>query len=275
MRDNDRINENNSNNIIFPKANYSLKERRIPANNNNIIVYSLSSKVKPELKGYKVNDLQSSNKLKQEPTQVEEDIDYLKLFSQKNKNTCNNPNNRIRKSKFYYSNRINTNKNPNQSNNQIQKHIQRAVSSNFNQIPLKNEVGYSKNGNIYLNRKSSGKEEHRHVKQNRYNSATERIGYSRKFTDTNSKGIIENKQQINTANINSNMNMNLNIKKIPIPQKNGYNIHPKVNKVNKIKIENNSRDKNKIKNKNIMMKIIIIFLIQLLEFMKIEIIILL
>ena len=255
MKEDYLTNENISNNIMLPNADYSLKERRIPNNNNNVIIYSLSSKEKPESKGYKVNDLQSSIGLKQEPTIAEEDIDYLELFSQKNKNNYNNPNNRIRKSKFFYSNRMNNYQNPKQNKNQIQRQFKRAISSNFNQVPQKNNFNYSKNSNIYLNRRGSGKEEHQNFKQNRFNSATERgFGYGRKMTDINPKVVIENKEQITSGNINTNMNTNLNRKKIPLPQKNGYNIHPKVNKDIKIKLENSNdynREKNKIRNKNI------------------------
>ena len=149
MTDSYLTNENISNNIMMPNTYYSLKERKIPNNQNNIIFYHLSTRRKPESRGHKLNDHQSTFKIKQEPTIAEEDIDYLKLFSQKNKNTYNNPNNRIRKSKFFYSNRTNTNK----TQNQIQKPLPRAVSSSLNQLPQKNNFGPSKNGHIYFSRR--------------------------------------------------------------------------------------------------------------------------
>ena len=40
-----RTNQNFSNNIVTKNVNYSLKERKIPKNNNNnILIYSLRSK---------------------------------------------------------------------------------------------------------------------------------------------------------------------------------------------------------------------------------------
>ena len=100
---------------------------------------------------------------------AEEDIDYLMLFSKKNKSNYNNPNNRVRKSKFFYSNRVNNTKNPNQNKIQktIQKTIQRAVSSNFNQIPQRINVDYSNNVNFYFRRRATSKIDHNYhqVKQ--------------------------------------------------------------------------------------------------------------
>ena len=248
MTDSYLTNENISNNILMPSTYYSLKERKIPNNQNNIIFYHLSTRRKQESRGHKLNDHQSTFKIKQEPSIAEEDIDYLKLFSQKNKNTYNNPNNRIRKSKFFYSNRTNTNK----TQNQIQKPLPRAVSSSLNQLPQKNNFGPSKNGHIYFSRRVSTKKENQPVKQIRYNSATEKgMGNSRKIINVNSKANMENKEQIPSGNVSTNMN--LNRKKIPMPQKNGYSSNPRVNKISKIKIENynNNKDKAKIRNKNI------------------------
>ena len=249
MTDNYLTNENISNNIMIPSTYYSLKERKIPNNNNNLAFYHLSTKGKPDSKFHKVNDHESYFRIKQEPTLAEEDIDYLKLFSQKNKNANNNPNNRIRKSKFYYSNRTNANK----TQNRIQKPIQRAISSSLNQVPQKNNFEPAKNGIIYFSRRVSGKKENQNIKQSRYNSATERgTGNSKKIIGVNSRINIGSKEQIPSGNIGTNMNINLNIKKIPMPQKNGYNSNSRVNKVSKIKIDNNNnnKDKAKIRNKN-------------------------
>ena len=46
-----RINQNLPNNIVTKNVNYSLKERKIPKNNNNnILIYSLRSKKKTRTK---------------------------------------------------------------------------------------------------------------------------------------------------------------------------------------------------------------------------------
>ena len=249
MKDNYITNENISNNIMFHNSNYSLKERRMPYNNNNIMVYSLSGRRKPETKYHKINVQQNSFQQKKEAPVAEEDIDYLMLFSQKNKSNYNNPNNRIRKSKFFYSNRINNNKNQNQS--RIQKPIQRAVSSNVNQIPQRINVDYSNNLNFYLSRRATSKNDS-HVNKSKFNSSTERIfGNSQKMIGINTKNIFMNmnKEQQSSINRNVNVNMNLNKNKIPMPIKNGYNMNPKINKINKIKIENNGKDQTKIRNK--------------------------
>ena len=249
MKGNYITNENISNNIMFHNSNYSLKERRNPYNHNNIMVYSLTGRRKPESKYHKVNVQQNSFQQKKEPQIAEEDIDYLMLFSQKNKSNYNNPNNRVRKSKFFYSNRVNNTKNPNQ--NKIQKTIQRAVSSNCNQIPQRINVDYSNNVNFYLSRRATSKNDH-HVNQSKFNSSTERIlGNSNKIIGIN--GIFLNREQQSSINRNANANVNINMnkKKIPMPLKNGYNMNPKINKIIKTKIENTTKDKTKIRNKNI------------------------
>ena len=144
-------NQNISNNIMLTNPNYSLKERRLPNDNNNIIIYSLFTKGKPETKSDKVNDIQNIFPSNQEQQIQEEDIDYLKLFSQKNKNTnYNNPNIRQRKSKFFYSNRINTTKN--QEPSKIHPQKQRAVSSNFNTVQQRNNLYYANNQNLHLSK---------------------------------------------------------------------------------------------------------------------------
>ena len=251
MTDSYITNQNISNNIMIPNHNYSLKERRIPHNNNTLIIHSITNRPKPGAKVNKIiNDQQTSLRLKQELPKAEEDIDYLKLFSQKNKNAYNNPNNRVRKSKFFYSNRINTSKNQTQIQNP--KPIQRAVSSNLNQIQLKNDFNYLKKGSIYLSKSNTNKPE-QNFKQSRFNSATERgFGTVKKIVNLKLK-VMENKTQRNSGNINVDMNINNNIninkKKIPIPQKNGYNINPNTNKIVHPKNEMND-GMEKIKNKN-------------------------
>ena len=60
MKGNYITNENISNNIMFHNSNYSLKERRNPYNHNNIMVYSLTGRRKPEPKYHKVNVQQNS-----------------------------------------------------------------------------------------------------------------------------------------------------------------------------------------------------------------------
>ena len=244
-------NQNISNNIMLTNPTYSLKERRIPNDNNNIIIYSLFTKEKPETKLNKVNDIQNTYKSNQEQQIQEEDIDYLKLFSQKNKNNnYNNQNNRQRKSKFFYSNRIIKNQ---EQNNKIQPQKQRAVSSNINIVQQKNNLYYPKS-NLHLSKRSTSKEEQK-IPHYRFNSATERrLEDSQKNGIVNKKLSLHNKEQRFSGNgiNNMNNNINLNRKKIPIPQKNGYIIHPNVKKVNKIKKESitNGNDISKLKNKN-------------------------
>ena len=251
-------NQNISNNIMLTNPNYSLKERRLPNDNNNIIIYSLFTKGKPETKSDKVNDIHNIFPSNQEQQIQEEDIDYLKLFSQKNKNTnYNNPNIRQRKSKFFYSNRINTTKN--QEPSKIHPQKQRAVSSNFNTVQQKNNLYYQKNPNLNFSKRITSRDEQK-IPHSRFNSATERVlENSQKNAIINKKLSFHNKEQRfsgngqnNMININSNNNMNLNRKKIPIPQNNGYIIHPNVKKVNKIKREsiNNANNIPKIKNNN-------------------------
>ena len=242
-------NQNISNNIMLTNPTYSLKERRIPNDNNNIIIYSLFTKEKPETKLNKVNDIQNTYKSNQEQQIQEEDIDYLKLFSQKNKNNnYNNQNNRQRKSKFFYSNRIIKNQ---EQNNKIQPQKQRAVSSNINIVQQKNNLYYPKS-NLHLSKRSTSKEEQK-IPHYRFNSATERrLEDSQKNGIVNKKLSLHNKEQRFSGNgiNNMNNNINLNRKKIPIPQKNGYIIHPNVKKVNKIKKESitNGNDISKLKN---------------------------
>ena len=244
-------NQNISNNIMLTNPTYPLKESRIPNDNNNIIIYSLFTKEKPETKLNKVNDIQNTYKSNQEQQIQEEDIDYLKLFSQKNKNNnYNNQNNRQRKSKFFYSNRIIKNQ---EQNNKIQPQKQRAVSSNINIVQQKNNLYYPKS-NLHLSKRSTSKEEQK-IPHYRFNSATERrLEDSQKNGIVNKKLSLHNKEQRFSGNgiNNMNNNINLNRKKIPIPQKNGYIIHPNVKKVNKIKKESitNGNDISKLKNKN-------------------------
>ena len=200
---------------------YSLKERRIPSENNNIIFYSLFTKTKPETNSNKVNDIQSAYPLNQEQPTQEEDIDYLKLFSQKNKNNYNNPNNRQRKSKFFYSNRINTTKNQEQTQNHPSK--QRAVSSNFNTVQQRNNLYYVKNQNLHLSKRATSKDEQK-IPHSRFNSATERVLDNSQKNIVNKKLSLNNKEQRYSGNgINYiNNNANINRKKIPVPQNNGY-----------------------------------------------------
>ena len=244
-------NQNISNNIISTNPTYSLKERRIPSENNNIIFYSLFTKTKPETNSNKVNDIQSAYPLNQEQPTQEEDIDYLKLFSQKNKNNYNNPNNRQRKSKFFYSNRINTTKNQEQTQNHPSK--QRAVSSNFNTVQQRNNLYYAKNQNLHLSKRATSKDEQK-IPHSRFNSATERVLDNSQKNIVNKKLSLNNKEQRYSGNgINYiNNNANINRKKIPVPQNNGYIMQQNVKKINKIKKEsiNNGIDNYKMKNRN-------------------------
>ena len=244
-------NQNISNNIISTNPTYSLKERRIPSENNNIIFYSLFTKTKPETNSNKVNDIQSAYPQNQEQTTQEEDIDYLKLFSQKNKNNYNNPNNRQRKSKFFYSNRINTTKNQEQTQNHPSK--QRAVSSNFNTVQQRNNLYYAKNQNLHLSKRATSKDEQK-IPHSRFNSATERVLDNSQKNIVNKKLSLNNKEQRYSGNgINYiNNNANINRKKIPVPQNNGYIMQQNVKKINKIKKEsiNNGIDNYKMKNRN-------------------------
>ena len=244
-------NQNISNNIMSTNPTYSLKERRIPSENNNIIFYSLFTKTKPETNSNKVNDIQSAYPQNQEQTTQEEDIDYLKLFSQKNKNNYNNPNNRQRKSKFFYSNRINTTKNQEQTQNHPSK--QRAVSSNFNTVQQRNNLYYAKNQNLHLSKRATSKDEQK-IPHSRFNSATERVLDNSQKNIVNKKLSLNNKEQRYSGNgINYiNNNANINRKKIPVPQNNGYIMQQNVKKINKIKKEsiNNGIDNYKMKNRN-------------------------
>ena len=244
-------NQNISNNIMSSNPTYSLKERRIPSENNNIIFYSLFTKTKPETNSNKVNDIQSAYPQNQEQTTQEEDIDYLKLFSQKNKNNYNNPNNRQRKSKFFYSNRINTTKNQEQTQNHPSK--QRAVSSNFNTVQQRNNLYYAKNQNLHLSKRATSKDEQK-IPHSRFNSATERVLDNSQKNIVNKKLSLNNKEQRYSGNgINYiNNNANINRKKIPVPQNNGYIMQQNVKKINKIKKEsiNNGIDNYKMKNRN-------------------------
>ena len=244
-------NQNISNNIMSTNPTYSLKERRIPSENNNIIFYSLFTKAKPETNSNKVNDIQSAYPQNQEQPTQEEDIDYLKLFSQKNKNNYNNPNNRQRKSKFFYSNRINTTKNQEQTQNHPSK--QRAVSSNFNTVQQRNNLYYAKNQNLHLSKRATSKDEQK-IPHSRFNSATERVLDNSQKNIVNKKLSLNNKEQRYSGNgINYiNNNANINRKKIPVPQNNGYIMQQNVKKINKIKKEsiNNGIDNYKMKNRN-------------------------
>ena len=244
-------NQNISNNIMSTNPTYSLKERRIPSENNNIIFYSLFTKTKPETNSNKVNDIQSAYPQNQEQPIQEEDIDYLKLFSQKNKNNYNNPNNRQRKSKFFYSNRINTTKNQEQTQNHPSK--QRAVSSNFNTVQQRNNLYYAKNQNLHLSKRATSKDEQK-IPHSRFNSATERVLDNSQKNIVNKKLSLNNKEQRYSGNgINYiNNNANINRKKIPVPQNNGYIMQQNVKKINKIKKEsiNNGIDNYKMKNRN-------------------------
>ena len=244
-------NQNISNNIMSSNPTYSLKERRIPSENNNIIFYSLFTKAKPETNTNKVNDIQSAYPQNQEQTTQEEDIDYLKLFSQKNKNNYNNPNNRQRKSKFFYSNRINSTKNQEQTQNHPSK--QRAVSSNFNTVQQRNNLYYAKNQNLHLSKRATSKDEQK-IPHSRFNSATERVLDNSQKNIVNKKLSLNNKEQRYSGNgINYiNNNANINRKKIPVPQNNGYIMQQNVKKINKIKKEsiNNGIDNYKMKNRN-------------------------
>ena len=239
------MNQNYSNNITQLIPSYSLKERKIPHSNNNMINHSFLIKGKPQTKTHKVNDLQSSLPISQVQTLEEEDIDYLKLFNLKNKNIENNQSNRQRKSKFFYSNRIITSKNQNQ-NPTIK---QRAVSTNINQIQQKNNTQYLKYSNAHLSKRTISMEEQK-IKQGKYNSVTERgSGVGPKFADSNIK-TFENKEQRFSGKRNTNMNnINVKMKKIPIPQNNAYIINPQIKKVHKKQNEYNiGKEKNKIRN---------------------------
>ena len=244
-------NQNISNSIMLTNPTYSLKERRIPNDNNNIIIYSLFTKEKPEIKLNKVNDIQNTYQSNQEKQIQEEDIDYLKLFSQKNKNNnYNNPNNRQRKSKFFYSNRIIKNQ---EQNNKIQPQKQRAASSNINIVEQKPNLYYPKS-NLHLSKRATSKEEQK-IPRSRYNFSTEkRLENSQKNGNINKILSLHNNEQRFSGNRinNINNNINLNRKKIPIPQNNGYIIHPNIKKANKIKKEslNNENVIPKLKNKN-------------------------
>ena len=244
-------NQNISNNIMSTNPTYSLKERRIPSENNNIIFCSLFTKAKPETNSNKVNDIQSAYPQNQEQPIQEEDIDYLKLFSQKNKNNYNNPNNRQRKSKFFYSNRINTTKNQEQTQNHPSK--QRAVSSNFNTVQQRNNLYYAKNQNLHLSKRATSKDEQK-IPHSRFNSATERVLDNSQKNIVNKKLSLNNKEQRYSGNgINYiNNNANINRKKIPVPQNNGFIMQQNVKKINKIKKEsiNNGIDNYKMKNRN-------------------------
>ena len=66
------------------------------------------------------------------------------------------------------------NNNKNQIQNKIQKPIQRAFSSNVNQIPQRINVDYSNNINFYLSRRATSKNEQK-VNKNKFNSSTEII----------------------------------------------------------------------------------------------------
>ena len=238
-------NPNYSNNITRTIPSYSLKERKIPHSNNNMMNHSLFTKGKSQTKIHKVNDLQTSIPISQVQTIQEEDIDYLKLFNLKNKNTYNNQNNRQRKSKFFYSNRIITTKNQNQ-NPTIK---QRAVSTNYNQIQQKNNAEYLKNSNAHLSKRATSMAEHK-IKQGKYNSVTERgSGAGPKIADLTIK-TFENKEQRFSGNRNTNINnINVNMKKIPIPQNNAYIIHPQLKKVHKKQNEyHNGKEKKQIRN---------------------------
>ena len=88
-----------------------------------------------------------------------------------------------------------------------------------------------------MSRRATSKNDH-HVKQSKFNSSTERIlGNSNKIIGIN--GIFLHKEQPSSINrnVNANVNINMNKKKIPMPLKNGYNMNPKINKINKIKIK--------------------------------------
>ena len=77
------------------------------------------------------------------------------------------------------------------------------------------------------------------MNKSKFNSSTERIfGNSQKMIGINTKNIFMNmnKEPQSSINRNVNVNMNLNKNKIPMPIKNGYNMNPKINKINKIKI---------------------------------------
>ena len=63
------------------------------------------------------------------------------------------------------------NNNKNQIQNKIQKPIQRAFSSNVNQIPQRINVDYSNNINFYLSRRATSKNE-QNVNKNKFNSST-------------------------------------------------------------------------------------------------------
>ena len=239
--------QNISHNILYSKLNYSLKEKRNSQNNNNTIIYSSFSKGRPEQKNRKFNDSSLLLEQKKKPQIQEEDIDYLKLFSEKNKNNYeNNPNNRIRKSKFFYSNRI-----PTQPKPQPQKIVQRAISSNFTQIPQK-VPNFSKNNTINISRRATSSETH--SIKSKFNSSTER------GVPPSVKGDMVGKNNIKIQKSFGSRNANINKKKIPLPMNGGLtSIHATVVKINKIKTDNkinnngqhvnNKNDKVKIRNK--------------------------
>ena len=74
-------NHNLPNNMLISKLTNSLKEKRLPKNNNNTIIYSSFSKGKPEQRNSKINDSSTAIESKKIQQNQEEDIDYLKLFS--------------------------------------------------------------------------------------------------------------------------------------------------------------------------------------------------
>jgi hypothetical protein len=65
-------NQNYSNNIMRTIASYSLKERKIPQSNNNMMNHSYFTKGKPQTKTHKVNDIQPSLPLNQIQTMQEQ-----------------------------------------------------------------------------------------------------------------------------------------------------------------------------------------------------------
>ena len=155
-------NHNLPNNMLISKLTNSLKEKRLPKNNNNTIIYGSFSKGKPEQRNSKINDSSTAIESKKIQQNQEEDIDYLKLFSEKNKNNYEATTNRTRKSKFFYSNRITKMANPTKT----LKIIQNPISSNFSQIPQKTE-----NQNINFNRRAMSSEAL--SAKSKYNSSTE------------------------------------------------------------------------------------------------------
>ena len=234
-------NHNLPNNMLISKLTNSLKEKRLPKNNNNTIIYSSFSKGKPEQRNSKINDSSTAIESKKIQQNQEEDIDYLKLFSEKNKNNYEATTNRTRKSKFFYSNRIPKMANPTKT----LKIIQNPRSSNFSQIPQKTE-----NQNINFNRRAMSSEAL--SAKSKYNSSTESA------PTPPVKNIVKNnvRQQKSLGSRNIN-NIKINRKKIPLPMNNGYStIHATVTKINRIKnynnlneYENNRTERHKIANK--------------------------